>query len=152
MASSSTETDVAVLRRVEHVFGRIVASLCAEEPLVLTLKSKKPRSAAAATSDAGNPSEFQIRFPGRSPEEAWRFGKNRTPALLNKSVIHCLAVVLRVLGCIHEALVSNRTVSKRFGASIYPIRFCVFLVSIFQKHLLPKSNPLQSTGRGRSLC
>ena len=65
-------------------------------------------------------------FPGNSAQEAWRFSNLCQQAhFTHKMLIKIAAVILRLLGLIHEALVEDIVVTKRYthcsGRRIYSL-------------------------------
>ena len=59
---------------------------------------------------------MDVCFPGKTPEEAWRFGAQSLQIILSRSEIvaeNYAAVLVRILGLIHEALASNVITTKR---------------------------------------
>lgn len=67
----------------------------------------------------GNPNvqPVDVCFPGKTPEEAWRFGAQSLPLIyvsLHGGLLSCNAAVLvRILGLIQEALMSDVITTKR---------------------------------------
>ncbi|RMX87424.1 hypothetical protein D0869_02363 [Hortaea werneckii] len=101
-ASRQGQGHITVLQRIERIFQEICDSLHHESDDVgLTLKVR------TSTDDISrNAKTRRLSFPGRTAEEAWRFGEISTSAPSR-------AVVLRVLELIHEALQRGVTISKR---------------------------------------
>lgn len=66
-----------VIGKIEIVFGRIVDSLLHEEEISISLLYKKKAPASPGPSlqpGAETPTVRSHSFPGRNPQEAWRFG------------------------------------------------------------------------------
>ncbi len=122
-ASRRRAADPEIIQKVEAVVQQIVRSLQQEEGKVwISLRSRKrPGTSPSAQSSSRSPAQdqYKLSFPGETPEEAWRFSTaglveavcSRTSSMLTCSP----AVVLRILELIHEALVNDAVVSKRWA-------------------------------------
>lgn len=115
--ASNSET----IQKVEAVVERIMESLQnQDENISITLKTKRRSGTATSPSSQVQLSrtQYKLSFPGNTPQEAWRFStaelaktvRRRTAAMLTCHP----AVVLRILELIHDALVNNIVVSKRY--------------------------------------
>ena len=60
--------DASALDQIEALLEAILSSMLAEDPMSIVLKVKAKQSAA-------NPATTTIRFPGKTPREAWRFSQ-----------------------------------------------------------------------------
>ena len=104
-----------VIKQIETVFERIADRLTNENNQISILLKIRPTSATPHAKDAASaPTKTkEICFPGRTSREAWRFSR---PAIES---IHCpvtdsdVAVVIRILELMHEALRSDVVLSKR---------------------------------------
>ena len=135
-ASRRRTTDPETIRKIEDIVQQIVLALQREDASVsIALRSpKRPgtsRSAKISTDPAHK--QYILSFPGDTPEEAWRFS---TPGLVETvcsrtaSMLTCSpAVVLRMLELIHEALVNDVVVSKRFAEALRPASITMLTVS-----------------------
>jgi len=96
--------DNFVRKKIEEVFHRIEDALLHEKnELVIELKSRVSRASKSgcvdgqlSTTDVVTKSR-RICFPGKTPQEAWRF-----------------TIVIRILELIHEAITSDVVMSKRY--------------------------------------
>ncbi|KAL8920780.1 MAG: hypothetical protein Q9172_004351 [Xanthocarpia lactea] len=119
-ASRRRPADPETIRKVEEVVHQIVRSLQQEDNnLSIALRTRKRPGNSPPDSKSqllGN-GQYKLSFPGKTPEEAWRFstaGLTETVCSRTSSMLTCSpAVILRILELIHEALVSNAVVSKR---------------------------------------
>jgi hypothetical protein len=109
LLNSSRES---VIDQIEKLFAIQVDILLEERPS-MSLELEIPTSSSANSSAL---QRTQVSsFPGNSAQEAWRFSifyrkANFTHDLLMKDA----AVILRLLGLIHEALVKDIVVTKRY--------------------------------------
>ncbi|KAL8664567.1 MAG: hypothetical protein Q9202_002976 [Teloschistes flavicans] len=91
--------DPGAIQKVEAIVEKVLRSLQGQdESISIALKTKR-RSGTASSLPSQAPSsrnQYQLSFPGNTPQEAWRF-----------------TVVLRILELVHEALLNNVVVSKR---------------------------------------
>ncbi|WPH03730.1 meiosis-specific topoisomerase Spo11/meiotic recombination protein spo11 [Acrodontium crateriforme] len=111
--SFGPKTDVKA--KIEAIFDEMLdALLHKQDQLSLTLKVRR-RQRAQQHSTANEVREKQITFPGKTPEEAWRF-----------------SVVVRILELVHVALRDDVVLSKRdiyyrdpalFGSQAYVDRY-----------------------------
>ncbi|KAL8814815.1 MAG: hypothetical protein Q9223_005996 [Gallowayella weberi] len=91
--TSRRTADPETIRKVKDVVHQIIHSLQQQdENISIALKTRK-QSGTSPAADA----QYKLSFPGKTPISAWRF-----------------TVVLRILELIHEALVNNVVVSKRY--------------------------------------
>ncbi len=113
MSSPPASDKDHVIGTVEQVFESIVANLLQEQPISISLKYKqKPQHPLNSTKPAFNIQSHS--FPGNSPREAWRFSQYiSTKIKLPSTEYRQTAVLFRILGLIHEALISGNIVSKR---------------------------------------
>ncbi|KAL8689390.1 MAG: hypothetical protein Q9218_004927 [Villophora microphyllina] len=112
--------DPETIRKVETIVDRISQSLQTEDESVSIALRSKQRSGTATSLPSQAPSsrtQYQLSFPGKTPQEAWRFstaGLAETVCRRTTAMLTCHpAVVLRILELVHEALVNNVVVSKR---------------------------------------
>ena len=121
-ASRRRAADPEILQKVEAVVQQIVRSLQQEEGKVwISLRSRKRTGTSPSAHSSRSPAQdhYKLSFPGETPEEAWRFSTaglveavcSRTSSMLTCSP----AVVLRILELIHETLVNDAVVSKRWA-------------------------------------
>ncbi|KAL8956969.1 MAG: hypothetical protein Q9193_005643 [Seirophora villosa] len=113
--------DPAIILQIETIVGQMFDSLQKQEDgISISLRTKKaPKPSSSQTSTRSSKDYYKISFPGRSPQEATRFSRaalveavcNRTSSML----ICSPAIVLRILELIHEALVADIVISKRYG-------------------------------------
>ena len=125
MASSDRPQSAEVISKIEAVFENIADSLLDEEnpyvpvnDIFVQLRHKK-----YATPVANPPTLFDaepedtstnVCFPARGrPRESWRFSRLLTNGQVIIVLIASLAVLIRILDLIHEALCDNVIVSKR---------------------------------------
>ena len=135
MASSDRPESAEVISKIEAVFENIADSLLNEEnpcvpanDIFVQLRHKNyttPASDTPTLFDAEPEDKFtNVCFPARGrPREAWRFSRLLTAGQVMIVLIANLAVLIRILDLIHEALCENVIVSKRcdsdsFGAPI----------------------------------
>lgn len=118
--------DPETIQKVEAVVDKIIRGFKDQDESISIVLKTKPRSSITTSLSSQAPSprtQYQLSFPGNTPQEAWRFStaelaktvRRRTAAMLTCHP----AVVLRILELIHEALVNNVVVSKRY----IPTRF-----------------------------
>ena len=90
MAASNANSDDAI-SKIENVIEGIMRSLEKKEPLSIQLRYKtKPRSAESQTFNSPPPIRYRkICFPGKTPEEAKRFGRSIDSALRLATVCSC---------------------------------------------------------------
>ncbi|KAI4142482.1 MAG: hypothetical protein L6R39_004917 [Caloplaca ligustica] len=90
--------DPSTIGKVESIVSQINQSLLDQDDCIsIPLRMKRRANIASPQPSARSLNEnYQLSFPGNTPEEAWRF-----------------TVVLRILELIHEALVANLIISKR---------------------------------------
>ena len=125
MASSDRPESADVISKIEAVFENIADSLLNEEnpcvpanDIFIQLRHKNyttPLSDTPTLFDA-EPEEklTNICFPARGrPREAWRFSRLLTNGQVMIVLIADIAVLIRILDLIHEALCDNVIVSKR---------------------------------------
>ncbi|KAL9061384.1 MAG: hypothetical protein Q9206_000586 [Seirophora lacunosa] len=113
--------DPAIILQIETIVGQMFDSLQKQEGSIsISLRTKRaPNPSSSQTSARSSKDYYKISFPGRSPQEAKRFSRaalveavcNRTSSML----ICSPAIVLRILELIHEALVADIVISKRYG-------------------------------------
>lgn len=105
----------AVVSKVEDIFENIAnAVLLQNSDVVIRLKSRRNSTRQGSGTIVGHPKdEIEVRFPSRSPQEAWKFSKTLQPVFLT-SIYRDIAVLLRILELSHEALVTGVIVTKRF--------------------------------------
>ena len=125
MASSDRPESAAVISKIEAVFENIADSLLNEEnpcvpanDIFVQLRHKNYTTPASHTPTLfdGEPEDkfTNVCFPARGrPREAWRFSRNLTNGQLMIVLMANLAVLIRILDLIHEALCDNVIVSKR---------------------------------------
>lgn len=95
---SSIQANASVIAQIEAVFEDIANSLLRQDEISIPLRYKPRRSAAdSQPKDGTTPKLTYISFPGKTPEEARRF-----------------TILARILELVHEALISDTIVSKRF--------------------------------------
>jgi hypothetical protein len=88
---TGTETDSqagVVVSRIEDILENMVDCISGEKKkLVIRLKSRSrhrsqaPNSVRQATNDAPARETRAVTFPGKTPQEAWKFSKDRTMRL-----------------------------------------------------------------------
>lgn len=108
-----------VICKIEAVFESLATDLeDGTKSLSISLKERPGlrSTMGSAVISAGSRSR-RISFPGRTVEEGWRFGmsgvhlKKRSHPL--DMLTRYLAVLIRILGLVHEALVNNVITTKR---------------------------------------
>ena len=125
MPSSDRPQSAEVISKIEAVFENIANSLLDEEnpyvpvnDIFVQLRHKK------YATPVGNPptlidaepedTSTNVCFPARGrPRESWRFSRLLTNGQVIIVLIASLAVLIRILDLIHEALCDNVIVSKR---------------------------------------
>ena len=114
MTSSHTPSKNEVLAKIEQIFGDIADKLREQEDLANPLVFKK-RARTLSSQHDSQPAPLleNVMFPGRSPREARRFGRSSKICISGLTPILSVAVIIRILGFIHEALCENIVVSKR---------------------------------------
>ncbi|KAH7042688.1 Spo11/DNA topoisomerase VI subunit A [Macrophomina phaseolina] len=80
-----------LISSIESVFESMLDVLLAKEESLTILVKSRPRALTPV-----NTSGRLMRFPGKTAEEAWRF-----------------TVLIRILEIVHEALITDRVISKR---------------------------------------
>lgn len=115
--------DPAIILQIEAIVGQMFDSLQKQEDgISISLRTKRaPNPSSSQTSARSSKDYYKISFPGRSPQEAKRFSRaalveavcNRTSSML----ICSPAIVLRILELIHEALVADIVISKRYAGT-----------------------------------
>ena len=106
--------DPLVIAAIEKMIERVVEGLKAEEDLCIGLKIKRPPAAPAEAGGSYSIAHNKLKLLGRNEQEAWRFSKDLSDCELFNPLKGVLAVVLRILDLIHEALIGNVVVSKRY--------------------------------------
>ncbi len=109
-----------VITKIEKVFESITDGLLHNND-ELSISVKIKQSYAASGSLDGNSVEpttetRKVNFPGRTANEAWRFSMACIIGIRNL-LTRSTAVLFRILELIHEALISNVIVSKRYSIS-----------------------------------
>lgn len=110
-ASCQGQGHIAVLQRIERIFQKICNSLLHESDDVgLTLKVR------TSTDDISrNAKRRRLNFPGRTAEEAWRFGETSTSARSRCTNI----IQLSLCGCLNSFMKLCEQVSQsRRGTSL----------------------------------
>ena len=104
------------IANIEAVFERMAdAMLNDRNELSITLKVRNSKAKGQHTSSVDDGRTKRIGFPGKTEDEAWRFGE--MPRLCNPLVIPdiaSIAVVLRILELMHEAL-RNDGLAEQFN-------------------------------------
>ena len=97
-----------------------MADVLLNEKLEMSIELKrrtKPTQAEHGGSSLATPqSEIKtrcLRFPGKTAEEAWRFGRLPSLLELDSWLTALLAVVVRILEFMHEALRNDTVLSNR---------------------------------------
>ncbi|KAL8681364.1 MAG: hypothetical protein Q9186_002507 [Xanthomendoza sp. 1 TL-2023] len=119
--TSRRTADPETIRKVKNVVQQILHSLQQQdESIPITLKTRK-RPGTSLSTHSNSPStdaQYKLFFPGNTPKKAWRFSMAdlaETVCSRTSSMLTCSpAVVLRILELIHEALINNVVVSKRY--------------------------------------
>ena len=106
--------DPLVIAAIEKMIERVVEGLLAKEDLCIELKTKRPPAAPAEGGGFYDIAYNKLKLLGRNEQEAWRFSKDSSDCELFNPLKGILAVVLRILDLIHEALIRNVVVSKRY--------------------------------------
>ena len=106
--------DPLVIAAIEKMIERVVEGLLAKEDLCIGLKIKRPPAAPAEAGGSYSIAHNKLKLLGRNEQEAWRFSKDSSDCELSNPLKGVLAVVLRILDLIHEALIGNVVVSKRY--------------------------------------
>lgn len=104
-----------VIKQIETVFERIADGLTNENTLISILLKIRPTSATPHAKDAASaPTKTkEICFPGRTAREAWRFSRSAIESIRGPVTDSDVAVVIRILELMHEALRSDVVLSKR---------------------------------------
>lgn len=111
--------DPSTIGKVESIVSQINQSLLDQDDCIsIPLRMKRRANIASPQPSARSLNEnYQLSFPGNTPEEAWRFSTAALTEVVcrrTSSMLTCSpAVVLRILELIHEALVANLIISKR---------------------------------------
>lgn len=115
------------IHKVESIVGRIADSIQNQDDnITISLRVKKSPTPPSSQPPARSSNDhYKISFPGSTPEEAWRFSTETLAEMVCKRTSSMLtyspAVVLRILELIHEALVANIVISKRYVRTIVRI-------------------------------
>lgn len=104
----------AVISKIEDIFHSIADSILHQkQELVIYMRSRqKAGNQTIATQNGSVKRLYKVRFPSKSPQEAWKFGEliPTRPRILLIDV----AVLLRILEFSHEALATGIIATKRF--------------------------------------
>lgn len=123
--ASYRPANAKVIAKIEAIFENIADSLLKEEnpyvplhDIFIPLRYKKhiPSDGNTASLFDTEPSNdfTNVSFPARGrPKEAWRFSTTLHLRQVTMALIATLAVLIRILDLMHEALCDNVIVSKR---------------------------------------
>jgi hypothetical protein len=111
----------SVLARIENIFEAMADVLLNERGHLSVELVTRPRvnrqriDPVDLASTPSNPVQ-RLCFPGKSEREAWRFGEHDLPACKAEDSPTDLqtAVVIRILELVHEALLNDVVLSKRY--------------------------------------
>ncbi|KAL8909026.1 MAG: hypothetical protein Q9207_000477 [Kuettlingeria erythrocarpa] len=128
----------AVIHRVQTIVDQMISSLREQDDdISISLRTKRTSAGSSSRSASRSPNDFyKISFPGNTPEEAWRFSTAALTARVcsrTSSMLTCSsAVVLRILELLHEALVTDMVISKRYVQT--SLRSALFIMLIFSRY------------------
>ena len=117
-ASASRSGNPSVIASIEKMIEKIVESLLAKEDIYIELKTKKPPVNSSTSQHGYDVGCNKIRLLGRNNQEAWRFSTPSSKSEPFNMLTRAIAVVFRILELVHEALMGDVVVSKRYLASI----------------------------------
>ena len=104
----------AVISKIEDIFHSIADGILHQkQELVIHMRSRqKAGNQNIATQNGSVKRLYNVRFPSKSPQEAWKFGEHiPTPPRI---LLIDVAVLLRILELSHEALATGIVATKRF--------------------------------------
>ena len=103
------------IAKIERVFEVMADAMLNDKPeLCITLKVRNSKAKDQQTSSEGDGRTKRICFPGKTADEAWRFGKSMFMCHGKFETDNDLAaVVIRILELMHEALRNDVVMSKR---------------------------------------
>ena len=115
--TGSVVEDTNVVAKIEAIFASFIDDAITSTPLCIPMAIRSVSSTASITT---LPHKRQppihigsIKFPGATPEEAWRFSTRFSASFHLPITDVKAAVVARILELIHEALISNTIMTKR---------------------------------------
>ena len=110
----------AVICKIEDIFESLAdCVLDGKKEMIIELKTRKKRgnqgrdAVDGTITDLGEGKVTSVKFPSRSPQEAWKFGKSWKWKWKDSFLIMWTAALLRILELSHEALATGTVVMKR---------------------------------------
>lgn len=102
-----------MIDKIEEVFEQIADAMLNEKnEFSITLKTRR-RASRNQRRDRDEDYTKRLCFPGKTANEAWRFGKRRFHRISSICPDSAPAVVIRILELMHEALRNDVVMSKR---------------------------------------
>lgn len=103
-----------MIDKIEEVFEQIAdAMLNDKNEFSITLKTRRRAASKNQQRDGDEDRTKRLCFPGKTANEAWRFGKHCIHGSKGISPDLAPAVVIRILELMHEALRNDVVMSKR---------------------------------------
>lgn len=89
MAGSHTQSG-AVISKIEDIFESIADSILNQkQDLSILLKTRqRPGNQNTRTQNASTKGQYEVRYPSRSPQEAWKFGEFITCTIVDHAQNH----------------------------------------------------------------
>jgi meiotic recombination protein SPO11 len=109
----------SVVARIENIFEAMADVLLNERGQLSVELVTRPRVSrqhhdTADSTSAQSVAVQRLCFPGKTEREAWRFGEHDLTATACSHTDWKTAVVVRILELVHEALLSDVVLSKRY--------------------------------------
>jgi len=109
----------AVISKIEDIFEAMTDCILDEKKeLVIQLKTRDRKTSRSdeteATKTRKKSENRTIRFPSKSPQEAWKFSRFELRTGTSMGAYFDSAALLRILELSHEALVTGIVTTKRF--------------------------------------
>ena len=108
-----------VVSKIEAIFEKIAGCILEEKKeLVIKLKTRGKQGAKTRNVDTGiikslpDDTMREVKFPSKSPKEAWRFSELCKRQEVNTYLLGA-AALLRILELSHEALIAGVVTTKR---------------------------------------
>jgi meiotic recombination protein SPO11 len=112
-------TGTSVVAKIENIFEAMADVLLNERgqlsvELVTRPRVSRQHHGTADSTSAQSVAVQRLCFPGKTEREAWRFGEHDLAASACSYTDWKTAVVVRILELVHEALLSDVVLSKRY--------------------------------------
>ena len=114
VVSNVAHSPQALREQIETIFADAANSLVSNSGQLALQISSRPRSSEDRdVLDENILRHRTICFPGKTPQDAWRFSQQNTKMLIDIRAHLRLAAYMRVLELIHESLIEQVVTTKR---------------------------------------